>query len=490
MERDLESHARTLDLPYCFTDGAHRLSDAWVSACAELGHDVEVGVYFSNSHAIHAEWHRDENHNFTFQLVGQKDWYHLEGDTTHGARPDGSRGMFDAPRNRAEHAARAPPAGLAGCPCVSMAPGSVLYLPPGHWHRVVPVEGPCVSVNLRIGQLLRARWLCEALFAALAAAPRDGPDAQLRALGLAAMQPLGGCDFGGGGDPSLSVSTLPAFGSRPPAAMDEVVDGVRGTLQRLLSTCPLPRALPCERALSNGLERAASLAFLARRGCLAPAAELTQTARLRPSALVAITLKARGAGELLVHLTGASSLTGIEFLRFAVHCSARLAPALALLLAQRAAVGGGMPPTVAELRAACPPPEARGTAGGRRGHGGGGGVGGAAMAAEQELGELLRALLYMRALVLDETETVTDFGADTGGPSAPGRGKGGARAAVTEGSGLAPRRPGVGAQRTSPQSPAGAERVGSRRRGAQGARSGAEVRGVEAAGAPAPKRRR
>lgn len=369
MERDLESHRATLDLPYCFTDGAHALIDAWVKSCAELGHDVEVGVYFSSSHAIHAEWHRDENHNFTFQLLGQKDWLHLPAADVraHGARPDGSRGMFDAPRNRAElHAVRAQ-AGPAGCGCVSMAPGSVLYLPPGHWHRVVPVAGPCVSVNLRVGQLLRARWLCEALFAALSAAPFDGHDAPTRALGRGAMQPAGSRDFGA---------------AAPSAAMDLLIAGVRRTLPQLLASCPLPRALPCERALSNGLERAARLSFLAERGCLAPAAEVAPSARLRPSALFALVLKQRGADKLLVHMTAASALSGTEFLRFTVHCGARLEAGLSLLLV----AAGGDSPTVAELCAACE----------RAGGGGGGRAAG--RPASCELVELLRALVYARAL--------------------------------------------------------------------------------------------
>ncbi|KAG8471217.1 hypothetical protein KFE25_009638 [Diacronema lutheri] len=356
MERDLETHARTLDLPYCFTAGAHRLSDAWVSACAERGHDVEVGAYFSNSRTIHAEWHRDENHNFTFQLLGSKDWYHTSAEAPdRGARPDASRGMFDAPRNRAEQLARAPPAGLAGCACVSMAPGSVLYLPPGHWHRVVPVAGPCVSVNLRIGQLLRARWLCEALFAALAAAPHDGGGALARELGVAAMCPAGTVDFGA---------------SAPSGAMRELAASARDALPRLLRACPLPRALPSERALSDGLERGASLSFLVARGCLARTSDVGPDASMRPSALVALALKARGADRLLVHVTGASALTGTEFLRFSVLCAARVEPGVRLLLEPRGS-------TVAQMTNA---------------------VG--AGAAARELVDLLRALLYAGALVV------------------------------------------------------------------------------------------
>ncbi|KAJ1634609.1 hypothetical protein T492DRAFT_972128 [Pavlovales sp. CCMP2436] len=183
MERDLLTHSRTLDLPYCFTDGAHDLFDAWVRECAGLGHDVEVGVYMSNSHEIRADWHRDANHNFTIQLKGTKDWFHIPADSSSA----GSRGMFQPPRNRAEQLARAPPAGLAGCECFSLAEGSVLYLPPGHWHRVETVQGPCVSVNLRIGHLPQARWLSEVLFASLAAAPNDARSGSTRHLGKSAM---------------------------------------------------------------------------------------------------------------------------------------------------------------------------------------------------------------------------------------------------------------------------------------------------------------
>ena len=109
MERSLDAHGRTLNLPYCFCDGARALHTAAVLAFGEYSNDIEVGVYASNQGGDVAEWHCDANHNFTIQLTGTKDWHVICGGDR---RAEGSRGMFDTPRNRAEQLQKTP--GTAG----------------------------------------------------------------------------------------------------------------------------------------------------------------------------------------------------------------------------------------------------------------------------------------------------------------------------------------------------------------------------------------
>ena len=131
MARDLDSHSRTINMPYCFCQGALDLYDAAVSTFGDLSNDIEVGVYISKAGGDVAEWHCDANHNFTIQLTGTKEWHVLPaGDNCMNS----SRGMFDAPRNRAEQGQVLP--SMRSATVYSMQPGSVLYLPPGEWHRV------------------------------------------------------------------------------------------------------------------------------------------------------------------------------------------------------------------------------------------------------------------------------------------------------------------------------------------------------------------
>ena len=49
MERELDEHARTLNLPYCFCSGARELHDLAVDAFGDLANDIEVGVYMSKA---------------------------------------------------------------------------------------------------------------------------------------------------------------------------------------------------------------------------------------------------------------------------------------------------------------------------------------------------------------------------------------------------------------------------------------------------------
>ena len=330
MERDLDSARRTLNLPYCFCDGALDLSAAFIKCCGHLANDVEVGVYFSEVGGDVATWHHDNNHNITIQLYGQKEWYTLPGELA----ADASVGMHDLPRNRSEQLLHTPAAGMAHCACHNLSPGSVLYLPPGHWHSVVPLEGGSLSVDLRAANLTQAKWLCEALYASMMASRTPlamlphAPAASAASLGalteqLTASLPaiLGSCQVRSLRAHLRTVECrlcaaqcqpeCTRFG--PVSTCERAAAHARGA-----ATSPLcvrrqvPRCLPFERSCSDGLNRGATLAFLKRRGC-AVAPHLAAESDVRISPLVALSLKLRGADGPGMHGRGLrASLRGVD----------------------------------------------------------------------------------------------------------------------------------------------------------------------------------
>lgn len=325
MERDLEA-GRTLNLPYCFCRGARQLEAAFVDACCDRVNDIEVGIYVSRAGGAVAEWHCDAVHNFTIQLRGSKEWQLLpcgpcEADVA-------SRGLFDAPRNRAEQLAERRSSttvhGLGACADrLSLVAGSLLYVPPGHAHRVTPVSGHSLSVDVRLGHLSAGRWLSEALFASLSSATTT-TDSSSSALGAAGLVPIGPGDTASSGGASNAAVAELARAVGTASASDLVGD--------LLTRCPLPRPLPCEPAHSDGLNRGASLTWLEARGCLAPSACMTGHESLALSRAVAMTLAERDGVLLVVRLLALSPLTSMEYMRFCIVCEAALRPPLARLI--------------------------------------------------------------------------------------------------------------------------------------------------------------
>ena len=323
MERDLETSGVTLNLPYCFSRGAQELEAAFVDACGERVNDIEVGLYISRTGGDVAEWHCDAVHNFTIQLRGSKEWQHLA--ATKPATADvTSRGLFDRARNRAEQlaekdSARAVPQGFTGAERFDLIAGSLLYLPPGHWHRVTPVVGNSLSIDVRLGHLSAGKWLCEAIYAQLGGGDRGssslrslfGPDSGLMLpMGPVLAPDLIGAVVGAAGD--LSAATL---------------------LREILVFCPVPRPLPCEPAHSDGLNRGASIGWLEARGCLSSRSALISSDEVVISKMVAISLSVRDGTALVVRLLSSSPLSAMDYLRFSVVCDAQLQPALARLIA-------------------------------------------------------------------------------------------------------------------------------------------------------------
>ena len=226
MERDLDGSRRTLNLPYCFCEGALELSAAFIESCGQLANDVEVGVYFSEVGGDVATWHHDNNHNFTIQLYGQKEWYTLPGELA----ADGSVGMHDQPRNRAEQLLHAPAAGMAHCTCYNLSPGSIVYLPPGHWHSVVPLEGGSLSVDLRAANLTQAKWVCEALYASLVAS-----------RSLLAMRPHA---------PAVAASSLNALADEVARSLPAILGRCKVAFALAFAKLPTP-APACSRLLTR-----------------------------------------------------------------------------------------------------------------------------------------------------------------------------------------------------------------------------------------------
>ncbi|CAE7936522.1 eag [Symbiodinium sp. KB8] len=298
-QTDLEQR-RSVILPFCFTPGAIDIKRAFIQACSGFGNDIEVGMYFSRLGCEPAQWHFDPNHNLTIQILGEKDWYCAEGNPhTFGA----ARGMRDMPMNFMDQSIPIPGTGPLDRSCYNLRPGSVLYIPPGHWHSVTPVQGECVSVNLRVANLLHAKWICEVLFAEMIRAARGQGT-------LCAVRPP---DFGG---PGLSH------------AMNQQAAHCR-ELESFW--CRPPRCFPFQKEHSDGLRLGATLDFLQSKNFLCDRSLLSKDALVIMSPLVSIIPKRRDADSLVVDLRSVSSLTGSDYLRFSIICSSALEGPLKLL---------------------------------------------------------------------------------------------------------------------------------------------------------------
>lgn len=328
-ESELEAFQSDLDqrrsviLPFCFTPGALDIKRAFVRDCSGYGNDIEVGMYFSRPGVEPAPWHYDGNHNVTIQIVGEKDWHYSPGNpNTLG----GSRGIFDAPGNFLEQQNSIPNTGRAGSGrslnrvlrCFSLRPGSVLYVPPGHWHSVHPVKGECVSVNLRVANLVHAKWISEVLFASLISVARHQPVPMI-------VKPP---DFQG-------------FSNSIQGQVDLATQQLPAAMRR----CRPPRCFPFEEEYSDGLRLGASLAYLVAQNFVIDSLP-PDDIMVEVSPLVSILPKERDENSLVIDLRSVSSLTGSEYLRFSLHCGAAL-----LEVVDRLACHGKA--RVSELKSAC-----------------------------------------------------------------------------------------------------------------------------------------
>ena len=270
MMEDLNNNGHTLNLPFCFTEGAMALKNSILKDVFSSGlgvgrlfcdegsaavMDVEVGVYITRAHGAEATWHYDNNHNYTFQLYGSKDWHTVE--DGNNVNVIGSRGLCDPPRNRAEQVNRTP--NFSKERITRLEAGMGIYVPPGHWHRVVPVtEDPvCLSIDIRIASVTMARWLCENIFAKFMCKPSfgyikdTGQNETLEqdvAIGWEKYLRL---------DPRNPLDPLHTCLSRHVGYLKGILSG-----DWRYQFCDPPVAMPFEPDLSDGMDLCASLEFL------------------------------------------------------------------------------------------------------------------------------------------------------------------------------------------------------------------------------------
>ena len=186
-----------------------------------------------------------------------------------------------------------------------MRPGSVIYLPPGYWHQVVPVEEDSFSVDIRIANLAQCKWICEAVFVSLLA------------------------KFYGQSDRLLAVNNED-MGQGFSASLRPQVQHIQQNLEGILAECKPLRCIPFEALHTDGLSKGASLDFLRESNFLAP--PLDSGASVGLNRLVAMSLKRRDDEVLLVQLHSVSSLSTMEYIRFTVLCLIDVLDAMQLLM--------------------------------------------------------------------------------------------------------------------------------------------------------------
>jgi hypothetical protein len=134
-----------------------------------------------------------------------------------------------------------PSAGVAKC--FNLAPGSVIYVPPGCWHRVVPVSGDSLSADIRAAHIHRATWMAESLFAT-ALAHLHGSRAPAQSPGHSTATSPG----------ELAFLPVDAQQQRPPnPSWMASLGKAAAHLDPLMHRCLPPRCLPAESKHSDGL---------------------------------------------------------------------------------------------------------------------------------------------------------------------------------------------------------------------------------------------
>ena len=334
MVNDLNNNKHTLNLPFCFTKGTMELknsilNDVFQGIGANLvdmgaAIDIEVGVYISRKGSAEAAWHYDNNHNFTFQLYGSKDWHTV--DEGNNKNVISSRGLLDAPRNRTEQISKTPD--FSKERTTRLEAGSVIYIPPGHWHRVVPVDADpvCLSVDIRIASVTTARWMCENIFAEFMS------DVTFGYCGNGGY-PTNRFVGAGGQDETLEQDVV-NYPWRHDGDWDTCQDRHVEKLKAVLDgECRRrfwkpPVAMPFEPHLSDGMEMCASLQFLIDAlpgdkidGTVAVLkTELRPKSRLAFNPFVAVTKKRISDDSVVMHMRHTSGLTSMDYQHYGILC--------------------------------------------------------------------------------------------------------------------------------------------------------------------------
>ena len=288
-ETEHEERRKTLTFPLCFTEGAHLLRSAFLDEFRDFGNDVEVGVYFSRTGGDVAELHSDNNHNITIQMKGEKEWTICTGNpNTTCSRPFSTPHHAQRPKNSYEVQTLSQ-AQIKRKETYRLVPGSVIYLPPGAWHEVASVGGEdSFSIDLRIGNVIKSKLLCEALYAGLL---------QEFNINGGFAQSLEPADFTGG---SVQLSNQIAY--------------VLKNLKNVVHKIKLPRTVACSRELSNGLERGVYLSDI-----VIPKMGPVPVRSLHLNALVCGSVKYQDGKWVVLRLISESSLSSMEYLRLSIY---------------------------------------------------------------------------------------------------------------------------------------------------------------------------
>ena len=245
-------------------------------------------------------------HAVTIQLYGSKEWHTVP---SGNVNVESARGASDAPRNVFE--LRDAPPDVASASVTRVSPGAVIYVPPGCWHRVVPTEdddGVCLSVDVRVGSVTELRWLMENLHTAM----RWATNATLMKNAVS----------------DALLRKAMRFFSLLEASADKDF------------FFPIPRALPFEHDLSDGLDLCASLQFLHESlppdiHEFLPASMVEAEGNLLYNSMVILS-KTRAPDQNGVYLCmrSTSKLTNMDYMRFKILCPALLEPGIDLLIGE------------------------------------------------------------------------------------------------------------------------------------------------------------
>eukprot|EP01060_Flectonema_neradi_P014970 TRINITY_DN21671_c0_g1_i1.p1 TRINITY_DN21671_c0_g1~~TRINITY_DN21671_c0_g1_i1.p1 ORF type:complete len:485 (+),score=112.18 TRINITY_DN21671_c0_g1_i1:38-1456(+) len=312
LEDDFLNGKKTVNMPLCFTEGADELRNAFLAEFPNLGNDVEVGVYFSRTGGEIAQWHSDNNHNITIQVSGTKEW-HCRPGSRHTER---SKALTEAPKNFHDQrnsqldrrsASAFPPQTYV------LDPGTVIYLPPGHWHSVVSTgEEDSFSIDIRVGNIVHAKWIAEAMY--------NG---------------LFGEFHGTAGASGLALSKEDYQQQSMSKGISEQARYLRKHVVSMLNTCPPIPSIPFERERSNGFHRGATISWLLeklqRNTSVQPPFQLQSRFGLHP--MIALSVKLLP-NYCILYMFSESTLTTMEYIRYSLFCSAFLDEVLQSIVGQ------------------------------------------------------------------------------------------------------------------------------------------------------------
>eukprot|EP01064_Diplonema_japonicum_P025882 TRINITY_DN372_c1_g1_i1.p1 TRINITY_DN372_c1_g1~~TRINITY_DN372_c1_g1_i1.p1 ORF type:complete len:435 (+),score=108.39 TRINITY_DN372_c1_g1_i1:74-1306(+) len=292
IEDGYEEQKKTINMPLCDTKGAAMIRNSFIKHFPHHGNDVEVGVYYSRTGGEKAQWHSDNNHNLTIQVLGEKTWSCAKG-STHTVR---SKAKLDPPKNHSEQLEKSTyfnESNASQVTSYTLTPGTAFYIPPGWWHTVASVgRYDSFSIDLRIGNVLHAKWICEAVFSGL----------QER--------------FHQVSHPSSAMG-MQDYNNGVSDGLKRQMEYVAENIVNMAQSHPIPRALPSQWRLSNGFARVGTLEYLS--DVLAPTMLGTSdTSRIQFTKNISVSFRTLPSA-LCLDFFFESTLSTMEYFRYTMH---------------------------------------------------------------------------------------------------------------------------------------------------------------------------